>query len=942
MSSGSHHGPAQRVTLNPHSKKNLGALPQDAENWFPNLSSAISSIEDPEYQLVVAWDKPDSASPVKKKGGSKAYALYRDHSTFWSELDKLPRNERFAYEIVRPQQACKAYWDIEFVKDVSPQEKSEAFEEVRLLMKDWILCLKLEFRKLFKSATEDVKVAVLDGTRDVGPSRVKFSFHVIVVNYAFEGNKSEAFRQLRDSLPTLHDLCSIHTRDGCRKYGPSQQDKCAPDVLVWKDNQAFRILSCSKRGSSTPLTFFDPLTDTKNPLDTFLTHLRHGSAPLKLIRDEEVEQQADEQKKKKRKMGSSVAKRVVASQSVNHEETVRQMLQKYPQELENIHEQVQELLKSWGDCNTQVHKLVRASKHLRYQCKNIVNRPCLFTTENHESNTPIIWLDAPRDVSEGQLSNHYQVTYICKSVECQCHGVIGEIFSVGDDKDYEFSKTFPPIMRTCPAHSDLRHQEQPASPEPEAPNLVQQKDLVREKIHGWGWTEEEQRVYGVENMYESVKKRFEEKTCFIESPSVIYLRFHDPSKNLMDYDHYSYESMQRLEKSLFYYKKEEQHEPPVLARFFPAWTDDPTIRKYNRIIFDPSKPPLYVTPEENHLNVWPGIQAARLPHLSEEFSEQELSAPIARHVLNVLANGNEEHCEWILDWMANIVKRPHVKTQVPIVISGKQGVGKGIIFDFFREKILGLSISSQIQNPAQDLFSRFSNSHVNKIFLQIDEGDGLSKFADHLKNLVTADKVHFEVKGLTPDKTSNYINIVITTNHERPVLVETSDRRYVLFKASDVHLSEPNYYQELAAHLKRPEVARAFYDFLCCRDIEEKYPDHFQASRPVTEYYKESRKISIPIVQRFLSAVVNSRKYAQGPAAAEVSASVFFKDFLQYVEVGRFQTCITSCKFGTLLKNVRGLSTARKQRGNVYLVDHDQLRSHLIQNHEFDEDAIFD
>ena len=93
----------------------------------------------------------------------------------------------------------------------------------------------------------------------------------------------------------------------------------------------------------------------------------------------------------------------------------------------------------------------------------------------------------------------------------------------------------------------------------------------------------------------------------------------------------------------------------------------------------------------------------------------------------------------------------------------------------------------------------------------MDEGEGLAKYADQLKNLTTCGQINYEIKGVMSSTCNNYINILITTNHEKPVLVETSDRRFVLFKASDIHLKNVEYYATLGTHLKSKEVARAFY-----------------------------------------------------------------------------------------------------------------------------------
>jgi hypothetical protein len=467
--------------------------------------------------------------------------------------------------------------------------------------------------------------------------------------------------------------------------------------------------------------------------------------------------------------------------------------------------------------------------------------------------------------------------------------------------------------------------------------LIQRRDLVQEKINGFGWSKYDLDVFGCDTPYQAVKSNQEKTICKITSPSVMFLKL---KKNGLDYDYHTSESMQKLLKSTHYLKKLSADAQPETFHFFGTWTDDTNSRSYDCLVCDPSQKSIYTGP--NDLNTWPGFTASSIPPILDLGVVQALVEPITSHILKIVVNGVQDHADWFLDWLANIVQRPELKTQVPIVISGKQGVGKGIIIDFFREFVLGLTVSAQIQNPSQDLFSRFANQHVNKVLIQIDEGDGLAKYADHLKNLTTASHINYEIKGVMSLTTRNYLNIIITTNHERPVLVETSDRRFVLFKASDVNLGNTSYYSDLGRHLRLPQVARAFFQFLMARDLT-KYVDHFQSSRPMTEYYLQTRKNSISVLHKFISSLINSQKYTSTPAdRAEVSTVAIFKDFIYFLEQGRFQNTMTSSVFSSKLKNMDGVLKKSNKKGTFWSLDYTKIRSALVKNNEFDDDITFD
>lgn len=999
-------------------------VPAGGLGWFFTLLPATSFIKkyaelvDPNHRLLaIAWDKPTKGG--KKVPAKKVYGIYETHARFWEELEKLPHAQRYAYEIVRTKQACRAYWDIEFIIS-NPEDLGRAGYEVCMIMRDWLAHVREE---ISQNHSIDAKFCVLEGSRfDEDSKNLKISFHVIAVNVVFEHNQSKAFQNLRKNIRTLYDISQC---DLCKdlKFRPLPTDTCAPDLSVWKDNQIFRMISCSKRGGSTPLHFADPLlNETLDPYDSFLTLYN-----VPVIQETDAsDPQEPKPKKRKRKAN---ADQETASKYARHNdsdeeaqdthEMVEYMLKKYPVAMRSIHNCVQKLLHEWGHTNTKVEKLVRARVNLRYQCLNLENRPCIFTNEIHRNNTPIIWLDAPHSTNEGELAESYLVKYNCKSSECMCHGIIGEIYFSEMHKSFEHRKICPAIIQNSkgpvkakinPAKAkmagnsmlsdtgDLQlhsvHREpqnrqsiaeesidvemidaQPVDQPIASPNNGSQSDdeefdlfadetqsearrclnPLNDKIVGYAWSLEELRSYGSHNTYKAVKRQYEKTICKICRPHVMYLSFQNNATPgcLAEFHHYTYDNMAKNLKHVFYLKKNEPQENPVPARFFASWTDDPTSRSYERIEFDPSPDNMFTS--KSDLNVWPGMCAESLAPLQDLIRANQdpelqsptlenLVAPICVHVLNVLADQNQDHCNWILDWMANIIQRPHFKTQVPIVITGKQGVGKGILFDFFREHILGFGISAQIQNPAQDLFSRFANKHVHKIFLQIDEGEGLAKFADQMKNLITADHVNYEIKGIQPMTAKNFINIVITTNHEKPVLVETSDRRYVLFKASDMYLKDENYYFNLGNHLKKKIVARAFYEFLKTRDLS-KYASNFQRSRPVTEYYLQVRKASIPVMQRFLSALLNHPRYwkiEDDKRIAEFSITMLFKEFNKFQEAGNFQSNMTQTTFSTKIKNISGITRKSKLGSFLYRLEHETIFAQLQQNHEYDEDCTID
>jgi hypothetical protein len=145
------------------------------------------------------------------------------------------------------------------------------------------------------------------------------------------------------------------------------------------------------------------------------------------------------------------------------------------------------------------------------------------------------------------------------------------------------------------------------------------------------------------------------------------------------------------------------------------WLSDENKRRYERIVVDPT-----MKHAANEYNMWTGFAAEKLPPVPDELVPA-LVKPLLDHILHVLAAGKEEDSNYIVDWMAFLVQKPERKTQTLLLFYGQQGTGKGLIWDFLREYVLGHHACTQTANAKNDLFDRFSNGFLHKRLVQLDE-----------------------------------------------------------------------------------------------------------------------------------------------------------------------------------------------------------------------------
>ena len=330
-------------------------------------------------------------------------------------------------------------------------------------------------------------------------------------------------------------------------------------------------------------------------------------------------------------------------------------------------------------------------------------------------------------------------------------------------------------------------------------------------------------------------------------------------------------------------------------------------------------------------NLWRGFAAASLPPVDDSLVHA-LVQPIINHIHRVVTNDNDAHTDWNLDWMANLVQRPQQKTGVGILLYGKEGCGKGIIPVFLRKAVLGAQCSFQTSKPEHDLFGQFAKGPLSSVFVQIDEASSAYEQREKMKDLITNDKFNYEKKGRDTITVKNLVNLLLTTNNENALTVSPTDRRFALFRCSSVYKGDKPYFDALGAHLDRPDVARAFYQFLMARDLS-RYHHDFQHSRPITDYYREAQLASIPVVSRFFSALVNDN------TCDDARASDLFDRFKTFHTNGNYKYPVTATSFGRDAKRIPGVSKKRCTAGWVYSFDRELIRRHLIEQNELDPDA---
>jgi hypothetical protein len=338
-----------------------------------------------------------------------------------------------------------------------------------------------------------------------------------------------------------------------------------------------------------------------------------------------------------------------------------------------------------------------------------------------------------------------------------------------------------------------------------------------------------ERTGGTDNEYAERKRQFEETGW----KGAIYFKIRHPAvfgSVLLDKDN---EYAPLVKSDLI--QNEEDNLLGDGEPFIKRWLADPSKKEYLRVDFAPK-----VNLPDNVFNLFKGF--ANVPMEGGDLSS-------FYEILNIIGNHDAGVVEWLVKWCGHIIQKPSQKTNVCIVVQGKQGVGKDTFFDAVVGGILGKSHYFSTTSPENNVFAKFNSAIENRIVVKFEEANFHTNNAnkEKLKGLITGDDIPIEHKGMKTYTIKNVVNVVMTTNNQVPVVLEDEERRMVLLKASEERRNDLQYFGQLRQRMA--ENLSAFHPYLLNLDLTGFDP---RENRPLTEFYNDTRQCFIPYHARWL------------------------------------------------------------------------------------------
>jgi hypothetical protein len=268
------------------------------------------------------------------------------------------------------------------------------------------------------------------------------------------------------------------------------------------------------------------------------------------------------------------------------------------------------------------------------------------------------------------------------------------------------------------------------------------------------------------------------------------------------------------------------------------WLNSRARRSFERVDFlpgsDDSPPGIY--------NLWAGWHMPNAPTSCDRYLEL---------VGDVIADGDVEVAEYVLNWMALRVQQPALKLETALVLRGGQGTGKsqfaerfGDLFGPYFVKVSGRA----------GIASNF-NAHLQQGLLVF--GDEMSAATDRdmigrLKTLVTQTHLRIEPKGVDSFEVRNHFALIVASNEQQVVVADRDDRRWVVLDVSDARKGDYAFFRAVAEEWQSGG-REALFKHLKARDLSSF--EHRQ--RPKTDAHMEHVAASLSGAAKIVYALLS-------------------------------------------------------------------------------------
>lgn len=402
----------------------------------------------------------------------------------------------------------------------------------------------------------------------------------------------------------------------------------------------------------------------------------------------------------------------------------------------------------------------------------------------------------------------------------------------------------------------------------------------------------------VEEQYQMYKDIVEKKYFMVNKPCCFgYL----DNENKLQLE--SYRNMKDIILKTYNFSKKNDKGKEIGFNFIEKWTSDINRRIYEGIVFEPNK-----TEEElkGYYNLFTGFEYESVNYEEKKDDVEEILKFIKSLVID------DEKCyNYLIEWIARIIQLKTRTEQSVILYSHAHGVGKSFIHKLI-SNIFGKKYVTVIKT-IEEISKEFNSQFENKFLIYADEIKAKSSnLYDDLKNIITAPTININRKGIESFQTSNYNNLIFTTNTYNMCKIEKDDRRLTIIDCVEKPFSDETYIK-LHKYLENTDVMASLFNYFKNYKLSETF------KVISTEHKRDLQDFFMPTAIKYVYTHINTLL-----RCGTITSLQLFSKIKEYEKT----ICKTDCsspKEMNIKLNLLGIAPKRKTQGMIYTFDRDAI-----------------
>ncbi|MDR3549981.1 MAG: DUF5906 domain-containing protein [Candidatus Babeliales bacterium] len=244
------------------------------------------------------------------------------------------------------------------------------------------------------------------------------------------------------------------------------------------------------------------------------------------------------------------------------------------------------------------------------------------------------------------------------------------------------------------------------------------------------------------------------------------------------------------------------------------WLKSPSRRKYKNIVFDPTTTECL----NGNYNLWKGF--TRIPRQGD-------CSKYWDHVKDNICSGDQELYNHVRKWLAYIFQYPD-QVHTALVLQASQGTGKNSFVEPLG-RLLGAHFAPL--SSIAELVSNFNFHLKNAVLIHANEAlwGGNRKDLGALKAMITEQYCLIEGKGKDRIQVRNFKHVILSSNEDWPVFLDSDDRRFLVIRVSEQCKENYEYFKLIQDQLDNAGYEALLYDLLH-EDLTDFNPRRMPAS----------------------------------------------------------------------------------------------------------------